>query len=93
MSCVSECGVLAVELLTGPRGFKGDKGDQGPQGPPGSLTSVYGDLELQDTPEGSRAVVQGLQNHSISDTVPTSNQALVWNGTAWTPTTLTAGTY
>lgn len=93
MSCASECGVLAVELLTGPRGFKGEKGDQGPQGPPGSLTSVFGDLILVETPDGSRAVVQGLQNHSISNIAPSTNQALVWDGAQWIPTTLTAGTY
>ncbi|HET6866292.1 MAG TPA: hypothetical protein VFH80_10225 [Solirubrobacteraceae bacterium] len=35
--------------------------------------------------------VTGLQGKPISATAPTSNQALVWNGTDWTPTTLSSG--
>ena len=98
MSCESgggcgDCGTIIVELLTGVPGLPGQQGIQGPQGPPGDLTSLHGDVILGTDETGSVATVQGLQTKPISNTAPTSNQALIWSGTAWTPTTLTAGTY
>ncbi len=33
-----------------------------------------------------------LQGNNVSSTLPTAGQGLVWNGSAWTPTTLAAGT-
>jgi hypothetical protein len=43
---------------------------------------------------GSAGVdAQFLQGVPIQDVAPTTNQALVYNGTQWTPTTTTAGTY
>jgi len=96
MSCESNCAAqsaFVVQLLMGPPGYKGAQGEQGPQGPPGDLTSLHGDVILGTDEIGSVATVVGLQSNPVSDSTPTSNQALVWNGTAWVPTTLSAGTY
>jgi hypothetical protein len=93
MSCNSDCGLIAVELLTGPQGIQGPKGDQGPQGPPGSLTSVHGDLTLTADQQGSVAVVTGIQTIPVSEVPPSGTQFLMYNGIRWTPTTFDAGTY
>ena len=39
------------------------------------------------------AVVAALRGKQVDPTTPTANQLLVFNGTQWTPTTITAGTY
>jgi len=73
------------------------------QAVPGSI-SIAGDLAgVGSTLSVPR--VGGLQGFSVSSTTPTSGQALVWNGSSWTPTgiptsptgtgfaTLTSGIY
>jgi hypothetical protein len=98
MSCehgggCGDCGTIVIELLTGMPGLPGSQGEQGPQGPPGDLTSLHGDVTLSTDEIGSVATVVGIQSNPISDSTPASNQALVWNGAEWVPTTLSAGTY
>jgi hypothetical protein len=93
MSCESSCGPLIIELLTGLPGLKGDQGEQGPQGPPGSFTSVTGDLSLAVGESGSVATVTGIQSKPVASTTPTSDQILIYNGTQWVPSTLSAGYY
>ena len=90
MSCDNSCGPLVVTLLTGVPGMPGP---QGPQGPPGSLTSIIGDLSLTAGETETVATVTGIQGQPVSGTDPTANQVFQFNGTAWVPTTYTAGTY
>lgn len=45
--------------------------------------------DVQDVPN-SRYVV-GLQGRPVSNTPPTKNQALAWNGSQWVPTTVSGG--
>ena len=49
------------------------------------------ELKIQGDVEGtlSAANVSKLQGRNISDTAPSENQALVWNGNAWTPAAIT----
>jgi hypothetical protein len=47
---------------------------------PNPITFV-GDLSGSNTSQ----TVTGLQNHSVSNTAPTINQILVWNGSTWIP--------
>jgi len=102
MSCASDCGIIAVELLTGmpgltgpagPQGPQGEPGPQGPQGATGSLGDTTGDIT--QTPEIGvvRITVTGIQSKAVSATTPTASQALIYTGSQWEPTTLTAGTY
>lgn len=93
MSCESSCGPLVVTLLTGVPGMTGPAGPQGPQGPPGALTSIVGDLSLAAGETETVATVVGIQGQPVSGTDPTANQVFQFNGTAWVPSTYTAGTY
>jgi hypothetical protein len=85
--------VAAIELFQGIPGIRGLQGPQGPQGPPGSLTSVAGDLSLSEGQSGSVATVTGIQSKPVSSTTPTSDQILIYNGTHWVPSNLSAGYY
>jgi hypothetical protein len=93
MSCNNECGIVAVELLTGIPGPTGPVGPQGPQGAPGDLTSLHGDVELSVDQQGSLATVTGIQTIPVSEVAPTGTQFLQYNGIKWVPTTFDAGTY
>jgi len=93
MSCANECGIVAVELLTGIPGPTGPTGPQGPQGAPGDLTSLSGDVELAVGEFGSVATVTGIQTIPVSEVAPTGTQFLQYNGIRWAPTTFDAGTY
>jgi len=93
MSCANECGVAAIELFQGIPGLQGPAGPQGPQGPPGSLTSVTGDLLLTTGQSGSVATVTGIQSKPVASTSPISDQVLIYNGTQWVPSNLSAGYY
>jgi hypothetical protein len=93
MSCDSSCVPLVVTLLTGVPGLQGPAGPQGPQGPPGALTSITGDLLLVAGETETVATVVGIQGQPVSATDPTANQVFQFNGTAWVPSTYTAGTY
>jgi hypothetical protein len=56
------------------------------------ITALTGDV----TASGSGSVpasVVGLQGKAVSNAAPATNQALVWNGTAWVPTTLSTGAF
>lgn len=90
MSCDNSCGPLVVTLLTGVPGMPGP---QGPQGPPGALTSIIGDLSLAAGETETVATVTGIQGQPVSATDPAANQVFQFNGTAWVPSTYTAGTY
>lgn len=46
--------------------------------------------DVQGLPLGSQ-IVTALQGRPVSSVAPTKNQALVWNGTAWAPSTVSAG--
>ena len=93
MSCANECGIVAVELLTGIPGIQGPVGPQGPQGAPGDLTSLSGDVVLSVGPMGSVATVTGIQTTPVSEVPPAGAQFLVYDGFRWIPTTFDAGTY
>lgn len=93
MSCESSCGPLVVTLLTGVPGLQGPAGPAGPQGPPGALTSITGDLSLAAGETETVATVIGIQGQPVSATDPTLGQVFQFNGTAWVPSTYTAGTY
>src|SRR5207244_3240811 len=53
----------------------------------GQLPSTGGDLNGSVT--GAR--VTGLQNRPVGATVPTTGQALVWDGTQWAPANVSGG--
>ena len=93
MSCQTECGIVAVELLTGIPGPTGPQGIQGPQGAPGDLTSLHGDVVLTTDQLGVVATVTGIQTIPVSEVAPSGAQFLIYNGVKWTPTTFDAGTY
>ena len=99
MSCESSCGPLVVTLLTGVPGTPGSAGAQGPegpigpQGPPGSIGTVSGDISVTTVGSSSVVAVIGLRGKMISSTEPTQNQVLGYDSGAWTPLTITAGTY
>ncbi|CAB4134545.1 hypothetical protein UFOVP781_45 [uncultured Caudovirales phage] len=93
MSCESSCGPLVVTLLTGVPGLQGPAGPAGPQGPPGALTSITGDLLLAAGQTETVATVIGIRSQPVSATVPILGQVFQFNGTAWVPSTYTAGTY
>jgi len=93
MSCATECGIVAIELLTGIPGPIGPQGPQGPQGAPGDLTSLSGDVALSEGEFGPVATVTGIQTIPISEVAPTGAQFLQYNGIRWAPTTFDAGTY
>jgi len=93
MSCATECGIVAIELLTGIPGPTGPQGPQRPQGAPGDLTSLSGDVELTAGEFGAVATVIGIQTIPVSVVAPTGTQFLQYNGIRWAPTTFDAGTY
>ncbi|HEX5481952.1 MAG TPA: hypothetical protein VFZ08_04930 [Terriglobia bacterium] len=51
----------------------------------GNGFTASGDLDGTSTAQ----TVVGLQGHPLSGAAPATNQVLQWNGTAWTPTSLT----
>lgn len=81
MSCDNSCGPLVVTIFTGVPGVSAT-----PQ-------SITGDITITQTPSGATAVVTGLHHVPISTVDPTSNQVLAYDSGAWTPLTITAGTY
>ena len=52
------------------------------------VLTASGDLSGSST----RQTVIGLQGNPVASTTPTSSQVLQWNGSAWAPVTLSAGT-
>jgi hypothetical protein len=54
---------------------------------PAASSSAQGAVQLAQDLTGSATTpkVAGLQGNPVSSTLPTSNQALTWNGTAWAP--------
>jgi len=59
----------------------------------GSAGTLTGTVPMGGDVSGTNSVatVTALQGKSISTTAPTTGQSLVWNGTAWTPTTDASG--
>ena len=102
MNCGSDCGIIAIEILTGlpglagpagPQGEQGIQGEQGPAGPSGTLGNVIGDVSQASEGQNVRLTVTGIQSRSVADTLPATSQILYYTGAQWEPTTLTAGTY
>jgi hypothetical protein len=81
MSCDNSCGPLVVTIYTGVPGVSA------------AQTNITGDLQIVQTPSGATAVVTGIHDVPVSPVNPTPNQILGYDGTAWTPITITAGTY
>jgi hypothetical protein len=64
MSCDSECGIIAIEILQGPpgmRGLDGAIGATGPQGPPGG---IQGTINSFFTANGLRTIFGPLAGAS-----------------------------
>ena len=52
--------------------------------------TISGDVKLG---ESGNTTVEGIQGRAISANNPLDEQVLQWNGTEWTPTTLSSGTW
>jgi hypothetical protein len=50
-------------------------------------------LLLTTGQSGSVATVTGIQSKPVASTSPTSDQVLIYNGTQWVPSNLSAGYY
>lgn len=72
------CEPLIIELFTGPPGSSG------------AVSDITGDLTISVT---NMAKVTGIQDTPVDATPPTTNQLFAFDGTKYTPTTFTAGTY
>ena len=66
---------------TGAQGVAGPTGANGATGPTGPLGTASGDLSgTYPSP-----IVVGLQGYAVSNTAPTTNYILEYNGLSWTP--------
>ncbi len=85
-------GAAGTQGIAGPAGPAGATGAQGPAGPAGSYTagtgiSISGSaISAQNTTALWNA--SQLQGFNVSNTAPSSGQALAWNGSAWAPATI-----
>ena len=50
--------------------------------------TLSGDAKIA---QGGAVTVQGLQNNPVASTAPTTGYALVWNGSAWAPASVSSG--
>jgi hypothetical protein len=74
-------GATGSQGIAGNNGSTGATGPQGVTGPTGPLGTASGDL-------GGNypgPTVVGLQSRPVSNTTPSANDVLYWNGTSWTP--------
>lgn len=66
MSCDSECGIIAIEILQGPPGMQGPVGATGATGPQGPAGGIQGTINSFFTADGTRTIFGPLAGASTT---------------------------